>query len=292
MKSSNPPCPHWLVCALATSVTLSMFPAAAAETVAHWRFDEGPAGSMVEHPQVDVVLDSSGNGNHLRTWADYTAPSYSEDTPFGSIPLTGEPNDFSMNFRHGNRDLYSEDKPLNTHVFSAITLEASFKPYDGQAVQVILGKDGQPNPEEHGAQPIALKLVEGRLEALITDGAGEFIFIQSQEPLAADVWYSAALTATSTEMALWLKGPDDVEYHLQSTHPIDGLFAVEDALWVVGRGMWGGGFSNFFDGWIDQVRISDAALEPASFLGADPDPAAGQGTLLELSTLHPRSSGM
>ena len=46
-----------------------------------------------------------------------------------------------------------------------------------------------------------------------------------------------------------------------------------DNSWTVGRGQFGGGPADWFDGIIDEVRISNTALPPSQFLFAPAGPA-------------------
>lgn len=223
-------------------------------TVAYWRFEEGPAGAGVP-VEDNAVADASGNGNHLRTWSTDTAPAYVADTPFDTVPATGEPNGFALDFSGGNRDVYSGGQAINSRAFEELTVEASFKANVTDAWQVIVGKDGNPIG---GQPPFSLKIRnDGLLEAAIADGGGTRRQLVGREPLEAGVWYSAAATVTDSEMTLWLKGPEDEDYLLENTMRVDGIFAPLDSLWSVGRGQWGGGNADFFNGLIDEVRISD-----------------------------------
>ena len=48
-----------------------------------------------------------------------------------------------------------------------------------------------------------------------------------------------------------------------------------DHSWTVGRGQFGGGVADFFDGAIDEVRITNTALAPSQFLFAPPGAGSG-----------------
>lgn len=249
-----------------------------AGTVAYWRFEEGPVNTLVPYPQLDVVQDWSGNGNLMRTFADFSSPTYVADVPFGVVPQTGAANTLALSFTP-NRDLYTAGKPINTHVFNAWTMEATFKPNSVTDYQGIVGKDGNPIGF---APPIFLKILahNSHLELGLVDGSGTFRSLLSQNPLQVGQWYSVAGTATATEMSLWIKGPGDSNYVLQGTLPISGAFyTVQDVAWVVGRGMWNGNITDWFSGVIDEVRISDHVLDPSQFL-AVPEP--GTWALLAL----------
>jgi hypothetical protein len=244
------------------------FCTAAADTVAHWRFEEGQPGNPVP-PDPLVVLDASGNGNHLRTFSTATAPVYLSDRPFARMPLTAEPNRLCLIF-WPNRDLYSSGRTINGQMLSAWTVEASFKPFSINRFQVIVGKDGNPIA---GAPPLSMKILAttGRLEIGLVDGSGVARFARSLAPLEAGRWYSAAATATSSELSLWLKGDNEESYQHQETVGIDGAFFAYSGFsrpWTIGRGQWNGSNTDWFDGLVDEVRVSSGALNPDAFLAS------------------------
>jgi hypothetical protein len=63
----------------------------------------------------------------------------------------------------------------------------------------------------------------------------------------------------------------------RGVYPTDDPLAISPGagypyIWSVGRGYYDGRVGCWFQGWIDEVRICDAALEPSEFLFA---PRAG-----------------
>lgn len=227
----------------------------------------------------DAVIDLSGNGNHLRTFSRTTSPNYVSDVPFDTVPQTGQANNRALRFTPA-QDIYTSGKPLNDYEFDAWTIEVSFKANSpGVGDQGILGKDG--DPLDGHTSPVSIRMLEdydGELEVGLVDGAGNQIWAYTDAPLAGE-WYSVAVTATSKQLALYVKGPGDTEYENRHTVPISGAFAgpafyeningqAFSRTWTVGRGMWAGQFIHF-DGLIDEVRISDAALSPSEFLGVE-----------------------
>ncbi|MBN2474905.1 MAG: hypothetical protein JXB62_09885, partial [Pirellulales bacterium] len=259
----------------ATSVTLAggelrvTGPGTGAETVAYWRFEEGPVDTAPTVYQADWFVDSSGNGNHMWTWADYTSPTYRTDVPFGPVPQTGATNNLALEF-NAAQDNYTQGKPITSTRFNELTVEASVKLDALDRWQVIVGKDGKPT--DAAEPPLFLKFADDTdtLQAMMIDGSGTPRYIASDTPAEVGQWYQLAMTNDGTTMRFFIKGPGDANYVEQGTGvAVDGgALIASDGLWTVGRGVWDGGNTDWFDGMIDEVRISDRALAPSEFLGA------------------------
>lgn len=117
-------------------------------SLAWWRFEEATTGPVAINAN-NVVLDSSGNGYHMRTYNDLTAPEYSTDVPFPTVPNGGQTNTASLYF-DGATDgswldlIYTEGNALRTTRFGSWTVEASFKLDATDHDQGIVAKDGNP----------------------------------------------------------------------------------------------------------------------------------------------------
>ena len=237
--------------------------------VAYWRFEEGPVDTQTTVYQGDWFLDSSGNGNHMWTWADFTAPTYRADVSFDPVPQTGAPNGLSLEF-NPNQDNYTFGKPINTHVFNELTVEASVKLDRLDLWQVIVGKDGKPTDEAF--PPLFLKLLDDSdlFEAGMLDGDGVYRSILSNQVPVVGQWYDLALTSDGTTMRFYIKGPGDLDYVEQGAGIAvsGGALIDSDGSWTVGRGQWNGWNADWTDGSIDEVRITDSALVPNQFLGS------------------------
>ena len=92
---------------------------------AYWRHEEGPAGSDVS-TNGDTVLDSSGNGNHMRTFSQFTGATYTTDVP--PIPLrSGLPNTLALKLDRDedgagpdlNDDNYPDLQAIEVTLFAA-----------------------------------------------------------------------------------------------------------------------------------------------------------------------------
>lgn len=248
-----------------------------AGTVAYWQFEGGTAGTEHNGDQDNWYQDISGNGNHLSSWWDQSRPMATADRPFITIPQTGAANSLTLDF-DGSDDLgtfgaQTGAKMVESYMFTTgWTVEASFK-LRGIYWQVIVGKDGKPNANlseptfyfKHRAD-------NHRLDCLFFDNNGDFHWIQTREAIVSGQWYSVAATYDNAMFKLYLKTAGDDEYVLQGTLfvPAGATLGQWPAYWTVGRGMWNGGATDFVDGLIDEVRISDTALDPTEFLGVQP----------------------
>lgn len=248
--------------------------------LAYWRFEEMttgvvPYGNDSGGNQPNTVLDASGLGNHMMTWRNYTAPTYTTDVPFPTVPATAATNTASLAFVRDAGNLFLTDNVyttsgvgINSHVFSAYTIEASFKTTATNVWQVVIGKSGNPIG---GQPPFSLKIraSDNRLVAGIVDGAGTAKEAVSTRAITSGTWFSAAVTASATELKLWIKSSADSTPVLEATTPISGAFynyAGVNAPWVVGLGKWNNADADPFSGNIDEVRICPEVLAPSAFL--------------------------
>lgn len=250
--------------------------------VAWWRFEELtsgplPAGAGGEAEYNKVVIDSTGNGNDMRTYNTQTAPEYSTDVPFATVPVDGQANQASL-FFDGAADgswldlVYTDTTaPIRAMKFSAWTIEASFRMDAATGNQVVFSKDGNPL----GGQPpfhLKFRASDQKLEVGMVDGTATARYASSTATLNAGEWYSVAATANATTLSLWLKRPGDSAYVLQESTAIEGAFdndftGLNDA-WAAGRGRWNGGEVDYFKGLIDEIRISAGVLPSAKFLAS------------------------
>ncbi len=250
---------------------------------AYWRFEDATSGSVPGDEgggaYTAAVADASGSGNALRTWSAQTAPAYGTDVPFATVPVNGLPNGSSLYFDAGTDGSWGDivwtdvQAPLRQTTFTAWTIEASFKmdPAVTGGNQAILSKDGNP----YGGQPpfhLKYLAASGKFEIGLIDGSGAVKYLVGETTIEPGQWYSVAATATATTLSLWIKAEGSSAYVLDGLMTIDGAFynsyaAFNDA-WAVGRARWNGGETDWFKGWIDEVRISGAALTSDKFLAS------------------------
>jgi hypothetical protein len=258
--------------------------AARADTQAYWKFDDLPPGTEFVPPPTNggpgsgLALDSSGHNNNLRTFADFTNPVYGAPLT-ATVPQTGLPNTASLNFTP-NEDLYSEGASLNAFDFNQFTVEAAFRTNSLTRYGGIVGKDGKPTASLIAPLQMKVRDDSDALQIEILDGAGVEKQVQSV-PLVAGRTYFAAAVNDGANLSLYLfdTANPGAGYALQGTVPLsdaggDGLFD-SDANFSVGRGFFNNNVTDWIDGTIDEVRISDTALAPGQFLFAQvPEPSA------------------
>jgi hypothetical protein len=269
---------------LSVAAILLVGGAAQTQTLAYYRFEEGEVEARVPvtddavAPGSSPVLDSSGNGNHMKTFADFTAPTYSSSVPFSAVPQSGLPNLRSLDFTP-NQDVYSQNADtanganLNDFAFSAFTVEASFNLDSLERWNGLVVKDSNAS----GSLPaFVLKVRDDNdlIQVEIVDGSGTARQVSSTFAPTLGEWYSVAAVNDGSALSLYVKGPQDDTYVLQGTETVTGgALLNQPGNWAIGRG-WFNGVADWTDGRIDEVRISTNALTPNQFLGTVPGPSA------------------
>lgn len=284
--------------ALASSAVAAVGPAA------YWRHDEGPLGSAVV-PADNSVLDSSGNGNHMRTFNDVTGAKYTDEV--APLPLrSGLPNLFALDFTldqdGGGPDLsddnYAPDKPINGLSPDAVTVEFAFKMDVIGGFQCLLGKDGRPLSNSPIA-PFAIKVrdddfpngIPNQLQVEWIDGDGDTPFVSNGATIAASTWYHLAFVLTATQADLYLATTGDYQLVGSLTDDFAGtngnVLYETTSTFTVGRGMFNGNLTDWADAVMDEIRITPSALLPSEFLFV-PEPASFLAALLGISLLRRR----
>ena len=285
---------------------------AAAETVAYWRFEAGPADTDVLRPEgiegytySPDIIDVSGNGNHLSVWSEGGAAGYAyrSDVAFPVIPQTGAANNFSVKNTGGGPAMFTMSsqanptgKDIENITFEQFTIEAFFKPETG-GWRTIVGRDARYVANSNGdlaalyfqitdnpSNGFAIKFAdvqgywhEAQAPADTIEG---FPFGSDPEGLTGK-WYYAAAVSDGQTLSLYLANITDGQpLQLIAQTDLTASGSPNTALakgtenggdwhaggWSVGRGLYAGGHGDRAYGFIDEVRISDTALEPDYFL--------------------------
>jgi hypothetical protein len=278
---------------------------AAGSTVAYWRFEEGPAGTNVQHGAGAGVfwpdlLDSSGNGNALSAW-NSSQFQFRANVPYPIVPWTGAANILSVKNITGSPTMWNTSlanwEPVQW------TIEATFKAEAG-GWKDIVGRDSQgantagQNPNaalsalyfqttDNPSMGLAVKYVDkaGYWHDAVSAANAYVGFSYSTDPDGNTApWYTMAATCDGRYLRLYLfshSTPENgyvliAETDMTVTNPGSTNTALSKGAgdgsdWdagniTVGRGMYGGGHTDRFYGYLDEVRLSDTALEPSAFL--------------------------
>lgn len=282
------------------------------------RSTPAPGGAASAGNIVDVTSDSSGNGNVMRTFHSpndptspdglqrlETSPTFTLNTPGLIVPGTLAPNLLAFDFDAapgagvpapadaGGDDIYSRDADnlaaaINALNLNQYTIEGAFRVDALGRFQTVVVKDGNVGggggAGTAGPLPgFVVKLFNDDFLHIETfDGSGAFHNIASDNPIAPGTWYKYAVVNDGALLSLYLDS--GAGYALQGdTNPVSGgaLWNYNNT-WSIGRG-WFNGPADFFDGQIDEVRISDVALSPSEFLFAPvPEPGAAALVLAPL----------
>lgn len=277
------------------------------ETVAYWRFEEGPLdanilkGGVPDGSFFAGVADSSGNGNALSAWSEggNAGYAYRNNLPAATIAQTGAANNFSAQNTGGGPALFTQTgAPIQTITPAAFTIEVSIMPENG-GYRTYVGRDSRDTVTTDGALAALYlqKLPDDALAIKFSDVSGfwhqaisvpgtihGFAFPNINEGR----WYNIAAVSDGSTLSLYL---DDVNaglgYQLVAQTDMTLSGSPNTALtagagdggdwdagnWSVGRGLHNGNHVDRGYGFIDEVRISDAALSPSQFLFV-PEPSS------------------
>src|SRR3954452_18150106 len=248
---------------------------------AYWRFEQGPNGSLVSTAASDTVIDTV-NANHLSAFNSNTAPTYTNSVPPKAL-RSGAANTLALSFTAdphtgGGDDLFTQfspGKPINNGTIAAgggFTVEAAFKTNNPALFAGIVGKEGQPG----GSRPQPTFVLKTRADNSLLqveqwDGAANLVQVSSLAPLVAGQWYYTAVVNTGSTLSLYLDSGSG--YQLQGSVAVSGALYQGnpaspnwDNSWTVGRGQFNGAPADWFNGIIDEVRLTNSALSPSQFV--------------------------
>ncbi len=246
-------------------------------TLAWWTFDEGSPGSIMadtlEGTDISIIAarDISGNGNDLLAWAPATAPSFSAtgETPTGS--------GLSSVYDSDNRDIYSGSGNVAGHDLRVVTpdawtVEASVYFFGLNGWQTFVGRDGyNVTPLDSKLAPLYFqKTSDHHFRIQFTAVDSRIYQANTTWTVQAGHWYHLAARSTAQALDLFVDQLDGHGYQLEASIPLTGTPALirqnTGRPWTIGRGMFNNGITDFVNGRIDDVRISDRALDPSEFL--------------------------
>lgn len=244
-----------------------------ADTVAYWRFEAGPADAAAA-----TIADSSGNG---LSGTAVNGPVYRSAVPAPTVPFTGAANQFAMEFNGSNQRVFIPD-------YAELALTQSF------TIEAYVFLHGQSGPSDNivfrgddriSLDPYRVNVIGTNLNFGITNAANQSATVSA--PIVFNTWVhvAAVLDDAAGTMSLYENGVL-VNSITTSVRP----FATLDAGSSPGVGIGNTQSSNYdqwYDGLMDEVRISNAALPPSQFLNA-PEPGAALHALAGAAVIAAR----
>lgn len=271
---------------LAGCTLITIAQPSAAQTLAWWRFEP-----QAVRDSALVVPDSSGNENRMAAHAEGTSPALTEAAASDTVPQTGDPNRGALDNTAKpvndapTRDLFlARDKDARGVDLAAVdlqqwTIEASvkFKSIEGweKAYQTFVGRDGYDIPQSPVMRENRLAGVgfkkrgdTNKLSIEAWDSSAKYVVVQAKEPVKPDVWYHAAAVCDGKTLRLYVREESEREFTLQGAAEFAGPMNARFGNWTIGRGMYLNYPAEQTFGFIDEVRISAAALRPELFLAS------------------------
>ena len=250
------------------------------------------------------VSDSSGNGNHLSVWtADaWAGYAYRSDVAVAAVPKTKAVNAFSVKNSGAFPGLFTSSadsvpagKDIETLAFAQFTIEAFFK-VEGGGHRTLVGRDARDVVANGALAALYFQLIPGDAlaikfadvsgywhEAVSAAGAVQGFTYDGDPEGTLGKWYYAAALSDGATLSLYLANmTDGGGLQLVARTDISTSSSPNTTLakgvtsganwhaggWSVGRGLYNGSHTDRAWGFIDEVRISDAALTPEELLFA------------------------
>lgn len=241
------------------------------------------------------AVDASGNGNTIWAWEHaWAGHTYEPGVPWSSVPQTGTPNGFFAKNAGDYPALFTwsnQSSPIGTNLDTwtslTWTIEASFYTTALGAYRTVVGREGNGvETANANAAPLYFQMQNNnRFRIAYVDASGVTRSVEDSSTLTTNQWYSYAATCDGLTLKLYRKGPADTAVVMVGS--LDVSTSANAALinpgndingqpwgWTVGRGRYGTSDDpgqNHGDRWfggIDEVRISNVALDPGLLLAA------------------------
>ncbi len=269
----------------------------AASTKAYWRFEAGPSGSYVTHTGTAGayyadIADTSGNNNGLAVWQTGSTGGYiySSNVANSIVPRTTKTNNMSVRNSGSTPSMFSGTAAMRSWNPQAFTLEATIK-FAGSGNRTYIGRDSQGTNSNAALSALYLQSIPNNgLAFKFCDSAGNWheavsatniisSYDQTSNPNGNNVpWYSLAAISDGKVMSLYLKNHSNTAgYQLIAHANVSGTNtrlstgAGSGTGWQagnfsVGRGLYNGVQTDRAPGFIDEVRISEGALDISELL--------------------------
>jgi len=241
---------------------------AQADTVAHWRFEgtlDANIVSVADEISGKIVTALPGTAVSPSVSLTYGQPAPffgGNSSAFFYNPLPNEQGDTGICL------MRPDDNQLDMAGATALTIEAFVKP--AQISQSVVVRDYHPAKLKNGYW--VDMTIAGDFNFKLGDGTTQLSISSGPNTVTLDEWQHVAGTWDGTTMRIYIDGVE-MNSDAYSAGLVDnsGAFGIG----AIVRHSGTGGASNegqYFNGYIDEVRISDTALSPNQFLNYDTTP--------------------
>ncbi len=269
-----------------------------ATTKAYWRFEDGSAGQYVQHLASNGtyshdIYDVSGNNNSLAVWE--TGPNggytYSSKIPYNTIANTIATNQLSVKNSGDAPTMFCRSSSMLSWSPRSFTLECTVKFQNG-GYRTYIGRDSFGTNSNNDLAALYLQAIPNNgLAFKFCDVAGNWheavsanniiqSFDNNSNPNGNGVpWYSIAAVSDGSMMALYLLNHSNNNgYQLiaqndisSSSNPSLTTGSGSGTNWqagtfTVGRGLYGSNHTDRGLGYIDEVRLTNGALDTLNLL--------------------------
>jgi len=256
--------------------------------VAYWRFEEGTSGMAHNGDNDGWYEDLSENGSDMSTLTPASRPVATNNTPFPFFPRSSLVNNLALCF-NGVDDYLSTTGSEWIDTFNFIegwTIEAIVKFNSlgsGTIRPSIICKEGDLGVDRYPYFNLQLDPNTKNIWVVTArDSNGDNRIIKgTTTTIEIGKWYSIAVTydrnnsGSDREAELYIREETDSAYEREAgtSGPWSGIDLNGDTPWTIGSGMKSGVRSGYFDGIIDEVKISSQPISPEDFLASDiPEP--------------------
>lgn len=265
--------------------------------VADWKFgQEGVKSGTIAEGNL-VIKDQTGNGNDLKMQV-YNSGNQEEYVAFSQNSMTGQGGSMVFNGENSTKtgvDFITVDgAPINANEFkNGYTMEFLYYfPEDWTAADQwmsLIGRQGSGGGNPEGEQGTMYASISNCKEVqFITGNAeGNHTMDNAAWSVSMDeggVWYHIAIVSDGSEIATYVNGCEAFRDYVNDA--MDGMYAdPNDGRFRIGSSWWDG-LDKFLQGSLQEIRITDGALQKSDWLVPNPEDYVGEFGSNETYTLR------
>ena len=232
-----------------------------ATTTAYYRFENGPAGAATS------IVDSSGNNLNGSIFSG--SPTYNASIAVTQLAVTGQVNNFSLNLV--SPDSASFNYPFPFQLLNNATLEFWINPSPSSGAWDFIWTTTIPGD----ANRFNIHWIGGQfaVDYREPNGAGHGLGATAAGAVPVGQWSFVAFVKQGNKYSIFVNGPatgniTTLESQVTDTNPNlpnNNTWTINGRCALTGQDCSGAGV-------LDEIRLSDQALNPPDFLVTNPFP--------------------